>query len=1283
MKTIFTFRMKKGGTGYMIIILILLFGFSSGLFAQLNGSYTIGPGETYTSFQAAADDLHNLGVSGPVVFNIKPGTYSEQFTLDYIPNAGENNPITFQSQTGDSTDVVIKYDAGGDADNFLVTLKRISYVTLKGMTFWALDKTYNRIITIEDYAEYLTIENCVFKGTYNTNAIIRGAHIQSENALLTHLKILHNWFSRASFGIFCNSYSKNNLYPEIKYNRFDSTGYCAVSLNIAEAPEIFRNRIKYATYGIIINTSTNATIIQSNQLTNILWVGMQFSNLKSASGFESYISNNLIAGNKNGHYGISLSGSYYLNIYHNTVMVNQDYFQARALSLENCTGSTINILNNNLVTLNDGYAIYVANTGDFNSCDYNNYYTPGRIFAYWNDAKNCEDFRSLKIASGDNAHSVFAWPCFVSETDLHARSAWLDGAGIQITEIPEDLEGNNRNNPPDIGCYEYSALADVKPPLSGIKTIGAGGDYTTLNDAILDTRIKGVSDTLKLRFLPGTYEEQCIIAPIPGASSVHPVILESASGNRDDVHIRYQASSGDDNYVLKLAGSSFLRIRNLALEALGSQYSLVFRLKGMVDSLEVDSCIISGTPQGDANPSARLVFSNYLNFHYMAFKENSILNGSTSIILNLSQHTTLPGELEVSGNIFPDNNYQPVYLSGVESPVISNNDIPGGMYGIFIGNVSQKLQIDNNYIRSKYGGGLVLNSCSLPYDQYGRIYNNFIVCDGTSPNKDAMELMNCEQIDVYYNSVSSFSNSYKSRPLSIYQAHEVRVKNNIFSNQGTEYAIYVKNSAFNTFDYNCFYSEGTNLGYWDQDCAGLDAIKTASGMNGHSVDANPGFVSDTNLHVTAAALDSAGVPVAGITEDIDGDLRNPQYPDIGADEFDWMPENHPPVAENDTTEVFRGYSVRISVLDNDSDPDQDTIHVTGTGIPAHGNITEVAFDTVRYLTPQSDFTGMDSVIYYIEDERGMKDSAWIFIKVMKSEFNIGFEFYDQQQAPLTRGRLIVAHKKENEQHCDHTEGRDVIGTNLSTVENFPMGAVTASYEPDRDDYPDLIRTYLGGVAFFREASWLDLQKDTSGVQIHALKANRISGTNTITGAMINSSDSSALDHQWVFLVDQNGAIVKFDVTDDVGKFAFDSVPAGHYYFDADFWYWPMDENNDSVVIGQENQVFSILGVLQSLKISIVISNVTGHRDLTDFSHVTVWPNPVREELFVRFDRTDDRELTVRITGMDGRLLQILHYGFVPTGAVRSIRISDLPPGVYILSVEGQKMIYRTRIIKVR
>ena len=1282
MKTDFTYGMRKRRAGYTLCILILFFGFSSGIFAQLNGSYTIGPGETYSSFQAAADDLHNLGVSGPVVFNVKSGTYSEQFTLDYIPNASETNTVTFQSQTGDSTDVVLKYDAGGDADNFLITLKKSRYITLRGMTFWALDKTYNRIITIEEYAEYLTIENCVFKGTYNTNAIIRGAHIQSENALLTHLKILHNWFSRASYGIVCNSNSKNNLYPEIRYNRFDSTGYCAVSLNIAEAPEISHNRIKYATYGIIINTSANATVIQSNKLINILWVGMKLSNLKSASGYESSISNNLIAGNQNGHYGISLSGSYYLNIYHNTVMVNQDYFKARALSLEYCTGSTINILNNNLVTLNDGYAIFVVNTGDFNRCDYNNYYTPGRIFAYWNDAKECEDFRTLKMASGDNAHSVFAWPYFVSETDLHARSAWLDNAGIQTIEITEDLDGNIRNNPPDIGCYEYSALADVKPPLSGIKTIGAGGDYSSLSDAIFDARIKGISDTLSLQLLTGTYEEQCIIAPIPGASSVHPVILESASGNRDDVHIRYQASSDDDNFVLKLAGGSFLHIRNLTLEAAGSKYSLVFRLKGMVDSLKVESCVISGTPQGDANPLAQLIFSNYLNFHHMAFKGNSFLNGSTSIILNLSKHTTLPGELELEGNLFPANNYQAIYLSGVESPVISNNNIPGGDYGIFIGNTSRKLQIDNNYIRSEYGAGLALNTCSLPYDQYGRIYNNFIVCDRTSPNRDVMELMNCEQIDVYYNSVSSFSNSYKSRPLNIYQAHEVRVRNNIFSNQGTEYAIYIKSSAFNTFDYNCFYSEGTNLGYWDQDCAGLDAIKTASGMNGHSVEANPGFVSDTDLHVSSPVLDSAASPVNWILTDIDGDIRNQAFPDIGADEFGGG-VNHPPVAVNDTAEVYQGNSVEIHVLLNDSDPDHDSVYVTSTGSPVYGNITKVEDNVLTYLTPQTDFTGLDSVIYYISDEMGRQDSAWVFINVLEPFFDIGFEFFDEATNPLTRGKLMVAHKKENEQYCDHTLGRDVIGTNSVVLEDFYAGLVTASYEPNRDNYPDLIKTYLGGVAFYRDATWFNLTRDTSGVEIHTLKVNRVVGTNTITGTLINSFESSALYGIWVFLIDRSDRIVVFDVTDDEGKFEFDSIPPGHYYFNADTWYWPMDENNDSVVIDQENQTFFIEATLKSLKISIEISNITGRNDLADCSQITVYPNPVRGSLFLKFGNTEDREVTVRITGMDGSVRKALHYGFVPIGAVRSIRVGDLSPGVYILSVEGQKSIYRIRIIKVR
>ncbi|WBA41488.1 T9SS type A sorting domain-containing protein [Hymenobacter canadensis] len=49
--------------------------------------------------------------------------------------------------------------------------------------------------------------------------------------------------------------------------------------------------------------------------------------------------------------------------------------------------------------------------------------------------------------------------------------------------------------------------------------------------------------------------------------------------------------------------------------------------------------------------------------------------------------------------------------------------------------------------------------------------------------------------------------------------------------------------------------------------------------------ADPQFASATDLHSTSPALNNAGVPVAGITVDFDGQSRSANTPDIGADEF--------------------------------------------------------------------------------------------------------------------------------------------------------------------------------------------------------------------------------------------------------------------------------------------------------------------------------------------------------------------------------------------------------------
>ena len=65
---------------------------------QLYGAYTIGSGSGYDfqTFNEAIQSLNSCGVSGPVTFNVAPGTYPEVMTFTPIPGASATNTITFK-----------------------------------------------------------------------------------------------------------------------------------------------------------------------------------------------------------------------------------------------------------------------------------------------------------------------------------------------------------------------------------------------------------------------------------------------------------------------------------------------------------------------------------------------------------------------------------------------------------------------------------------------------------------------------------------------------------------------------------------------------------------------------------------------------------------------------------------------------------------------------------------------------------------------------------------------------------------------------------------------------------------------------------------------------------------------------------------------------------------------------------------------------------------------------------------------------------------------------------
>ncbi len=975
----------------MVLLTISVLCFSPGIFAQLNGTYTIGTGGDYTTFSDAATALNNNGVSGPVTFNVQTGIYNEQVILDFIPGADENKAVVFQSGSGEPADVVLQSEDATFSDNYVLKLKRLSYVTFRNITFKTLNDTYSQVVQIEDYGIYLIFSSCIFEGNYSTQNNKRSL-LTGEGVSLEDILIENNKFLMAGDGIKFNCSGKNNLRPRILNNEFDSIGYTSISLFTSDNAIISGNRVSGGYYGFNMSTAIGRAKITKNRLLNIAGTGMNFNALRSSDGYDAEISNNEISANENGKIGLSITNSYYFKLLNNTIFINSDYFLSKVLYLNHCTGSTIEIVNNNFVSEKAGYAVYAEYTGDFMRCDYNNYYSPGRLLAYWDPGvagvgEECEDLRTLKMKSNDNVNSIFAFPYFESDTVLKPRSAWLDNMGkMLMMNDNDDIDGNIRGNPPDIGSYEFTASDNVKPPLHGTITIGSG-EYATLQDAVNDARIKGVSDSLKIQFPSGTYDMQCIITPITGASSKHPVIIESVTGSAEDVTIQYDAEGYDDNYLMILNGSSFLQFRNLTFKALDDRYCLLFKLKGMLDSLKFNNCILTGKPISQAGTNI-IESDDDINFHYQEYTGNTFIYGRNPIKIYLSNPPSKPGILKIENNIFKKNVQETIYLSKVNSAFISGNEVDSAAKGFSLIRMYNEVEINNNNIKVEYGPGININGCHFSSSNPGRIYNNFVSVYSDHPNGQGIFVNFSDTIEIYYNSVyiNPQGTPYSSHiysSLKIDQGHSIEMQNNILFNKGLHYALSVNNSTISASDYNCYYSEGTNLAYWDRDCADLNELKDVSGSNENSVRANPIFVSPVDLHASSAFLDSAAVPITWITEDIDGDMRDTNYPDIGADEFGAGPGNHPPIAVNDTVSIEQGFSVKIAVLINDSDPDGDEIHLTHTGTPAEGQVTSAVNDTVTYLTPMTKFTGMDSVKYYIEDSNEAVDSAWIFITILE------------------------------------------------------------------------------------------------------------------------------------------------------------------------------------------------------------------------------------------------------------------------------------------------------------
>lgn len=440
--------------------------------AQLSGLKTIGGvGANYATFTAAIAALHSQGVSGPVTFNVNPGNYVEKLTINAIVGASSTNVIIFQAVNSDSTSVIISdLSTVTSANNFVLKLISARFLEFKHISFVRTGfETYSQVIDISNSTRNTKFIGCRFIGNVAVNNYIYKSLVYSPNNYTqSYLEFSGNLFENGSFGLWLlgqgGTFQDNGTL--ITNNHFKNQFSTAIYLSYQESVQVTNNIIQTSStnstfYGIYAFYCDKSLRILKNKIGISSGVGIYIHNSIGYTNNIGLVANNFVGiTTNNGGSGIFLNNSKTQNVYYNSVNLTGNSPTSSSLQVAGLSTEYLDLKNNIFSNSAGGYAVYVdpSTAVPISSSNFNNYYTTGSNFGYWKSTGNIASLSLWKTTTNLDLNSVSFNPFFVSATDLHAASGFLNGTGTSALNTPfvvDDIDGQIRNSPPDIGADEF------------------------------------------------------------------------------------------------------------------------------------------------------------------------------------------------------------------------------------------------------------------------------------------------------------------------------------------------------------------------------------------------------------------------------------------------------------------------------------------------------------------------------------------------------------------------------------------------------------------------------------------------------------------------------------------------------------------------------------------------------------------------------------------------------------------------------------------------------------
>lgn len=441
--------------------------------------------------------------------------------------------------------------------------------------------------------------------------------------------------------------------------------------------------------------------------------------------------------------------------------------------------------------------------------------------------------------------------------------------------------------------------------IDGTQATG-GTNYRSFDDAAAVLNTLGVSCATTFDVAPGTYDDSFTLTAIAGVSASNTVTFRADDPNNRPLLISTGATPVL-NWVVRLLGADYVTFRNLDFEAVQATFGRIFLFGTGSDHNTVRGCNLTGVVGGGNDDSSLVYELNNAENNDNLFEDNLFEFGYIGLdfydIVPYSDRTV------VRGNVFSAQTEGGAWVQG-DDALVDGNSVNAWIgstvtyTGIKVWSVGA--EITGNTVDMQTGGyGLWLGSVSAT----PRLLANNLVSLRGSAGLAAIHL-EYGDVNVYHNTARVSDAAVTASALyvnDISAVDDVTLMNNVLVDDSGGFALRAPGGQIEASDHNDLYTSvgGLYLGFDGLGYSTLSSYQSATGLDAHSIAKAVTFLDvagTPDLHLNFLSLtdvDLIGSPV-GVLTDVDGDVRDPYNPKMGADEG----TPRPPLDNADTAAGF-------------------------------------------------------------------------------------------------------------------------------------------------------------------------------------------------------------------------------------------------------------------------------------------------------------------------------------------------------------------------------------------